>query len=451
MYAVVFLFASVLHFAVFETADVDLGHMIQPIWATLHGNFLETTSPSGLQQSRLGFHADPFLVLLVPFYWAWSSPLLLPVVQTLAVASGALPVYWLGRKHLGTGRAGAHFALAYLLFPATQFNAFTSSSSFHALSIALPLVLFAIWFLDEDRLLAFCLVGLLAATTKEEIPLAVGCLGLWYAKRSGNRRFGLSVFLIGLTLTLVDFSVVVPHFSPSGRDPFADRYAAVGGTPGGVLHKLFTDPLAFAHAVASGHKLGYVALLFGPLVCLWVFEPLLLLGALPELAINVLSDKSDQTSLVFYPAAGVVPFIVAASIFGAARFTRHAEGLSLCALVGVAVVAVYSPLWSLKHDLPELRSPALAAKAHAVDLIPNGAAVSASNKLGGHLATRRYLFVFPVVRSARWVVVDINDPTYADTAGFKRNVRRYEAKKAWRIVFSSHGVTVLRKRRLVDA
>jgi hypothetical protein len=39
----------------------------------------------------------------------------------------------------------------------------------------------ALWirFLDEDRLVAFSLVALLACTTKEQIPLAVGCLGIW--------------------------------------------------------------------------------------------------------------------------------------------------------------------------------------------------------------------------------------------------------------------------------
>jgi uncharacterized membrane protein len=65
---------------------------------------------------RLGVHADPFLALLAPLWWLWPSPLMLLVAQIVAVASGALPVYWLARKRLGSGGAAAGFAAVYLLY-----------------------------------------------------------------------------------------------------------------------------------------------------------------------------------------------------------------------------------------------------------------------------------------------------------------------------------------------
>jgi uncharacterized membrane protein len=356
-------------------------------------------------------------------------------------------VFWLARKHLDSPRAGAHFAFAYLLYPATQFNAFTPGSSFHSVSIAVPLVLFAIWFLDEGRLLAFSAVALLAFTTKEEIPLAIGCLGIWYAVRRGHRLFGASVFGAGLALTLFNFLWVIPHFSASGEDPFAGRYAAVGGTPSGIARKLFSDPGAFVHDIATVHKAVYLALLLVPFLGLWLLEPLLLLGAVPDLAINLLSSKHDQTTISFHWTAGIVPFVVAASIFGAARFKRQAVGLSLWALVGAACIAVVSPIYLLGGDVAALGSPLVSAKKHAVSLIPAGVPVSASHELGGHLSERRYIYTFPHVRQSRWIVVDVNDDTYGDkTRGYKRDVRTYEADRAWRVVFSSQGVIVLHKR-----
>jgi uncharacterized membrane protein len=445
-YAMLFVFAAVVHYAVFQTPHADLGNMVQPIWNTLHGHFLESTTLDGHQRSRLGYHVDPFLLVFAPLLWIGGSPMLLPVVQVLAVASGALPVFWLARKHLNSSRAGAHFALAYLLYPATQFNTFTISSSFHSVAIAVPLVLFAIWFLDEDRLVAFSLVALLACTTKEEIHLAVGCLGIWYAVRKGRRLFGLSVFAVGLGITLLNFLWVIPHYAPNGTNAFAGRYTAVGGTPRGMVHKLFTDPGAFVHAAATGHKALYLVLLFVPFLGLWLLEPLLFLGALPDLAINLLSSKTDQTSITFHWTAGIIPFVVAASIFGAARFQRQAVSLSLWALVATAAIAVFSPLQSLPSNIRAIGSPLVSAKAHAVGLVPGGVPVSASNQLGARLSERRFSYTFPAVRRARWIVVDMNDPTYGNARGYKRLVRSYEADKAWRIVFSSHGVAVLRKR-----
>jgi uncharacterized membrane protein len=441
-----FVFAAIVHYVVFRTAQIDLGHMVQAIWNTLHGHFLESTTLSGHQRSRLGGHVDPLLLLFVPLFWIWSSPLILPIVQALAVASGALPVFWLARKHLNSSRAGAHFAFAYLLYPATQFNAFTVTTSFHPVSIAVPLVLYAVWFLDEDRLVAFSVVALLAFTTKEEIPLAIGCLGIWYAVRKGRRLFGFGVFAIGLAVTLFDFLWVIPHFSPTGVDPFAGRYTAVGGTPLGIAHKLFTDPGAFVQAVATGHKGVYLALLLAPFLGLWLLEPLLLLGAVPDLAINLLSSKTDQTSIPFHWTAGIVPFVVAASIFGAARLKGRSSDLALWVLAGTAAVALYSPILALPGDVRALGSPSMPAMAHALSMIPVRAPVSASVGLGGHLSERRYVDTFPFAVRSRWIIVDANDPVYAATPSFKRKLRRYEADKAWRVVFSSHGITVLNKR-----
>jgi uncharacterized membrane protein len=444
-YAVLFVFAAVVHYAVFKEARFDLGNMVQAIWNTGHGHFLETTSASGQQGDRLGFHVDPFLLVFVPLFWIWSSPLLLLVVQVLAVTSGVLPVYWLARKHLDSSRAAAHFAFAYLLYPATQFNALTIGDGFHAVSLAVPLVLYAVWFLDEDRLLAFSVVALIAFTTKEEIPLAVGCLGIWYAVRRGRRLFGLSVFAVGLTVTLSNLLWVIPHFSGSGGDPFADRYQAVGSTPQGMAHKLVTDPLAFVHAVATVHKAAYVVVLLVPFLGLWLLEPLLFLGAVPELAIDLLSTHGNQTSIGYQYTAGIAPFVIAASIFGAARFRRHALRLSLWALVATGLVALISPINRLGHEVRALGSPVVSAKSHALSLIPDGVPVASSNELAGYLSERRSITIFPSVGNANWVIADINDPTL-HIDGFKRQVRKYEADKAWRTLFSSHGIVVLRKR-----
>ena len=48
--------------------------------------------------------------------------------------------------------------------------------------------------------------------------------------------------------------------------------------------------------------------------------------------------------------------------------------------------------------------------------------------------------------TARWIIVDRNDETYGDTAGYRRVIRKYESDNTWQKVFASHGVVVLHKR-----
>jgi hypothetical protein len=143
--------------------------------------------------------------------------------------------------------------------------------------------------------------------------------------------------------------------------------------------------------------------------------------------------------------AGVLPFVFAATIFGATRFRDRKVDFSLWVLVGAACLCLYSPIYYGSGDIGALGSPKVAAKSHALSLIPGGVPVSATNELGGHLSERRRIYTFPKVLRASWIIVDRNDSTYLDERGFKRRIRDYVADKRWRIVYSSHGITVLRR------
>jgi uncharacterized membrane protein len=447
LYAFVFAGAAAFWHLAYQTSRFDLGNMVQAVWSTAHGHFLQETSLGGRQMTRLGAHVDPFLALLAPLFRIVPSPILLLVLQAVAVSLGALPVYWLARKHLGSERAAAHFAVAYLVFPAVQWNAWTASSDFHPASFALPLLMYAIWFLDEDRLLAFGACALVGATTKEQMPLIFGCLGLWYGLSRRRYLVGAGVFLAGLAASALAFLVVIPHFAAPGAHPFADRYAAIGRTPTGILETAFTHPGRLVSDVATWHKLVYLGLLLVPFLGMWALAPTLLLCAAPELAINLLSSKPDQTTVTFHYTAGIVPFIVVATIFGVAKLKRAVDQLSLWVLAGTLSIAILTPFLygpgRFAQALPW--NPDHRAKASALALIPAGVPVSASDHLAAQLSERSRILVFPVVRDARWIVVDRNDDTYGDAAGYRRVISKLGRNPHWTLLYSRRGVSVFHR------
>ena len=104
-YATGFAALSVLRHRAFETGRFDLGNMVQAVWSTAHGHPLQVTNLHGAQVSRLGAHVDPILLLFAPLWWVWPSASMLLTMQALVVALGALPLFWLARKHTGSGRA----------------------------------------------------------------------------------------------------------------------------------------------------------------------------------------------------------------------------------------------------------------------------------------------------------------------------------------------------------
>src|SRR5262249_29159964 len=148
--------------------------------------------------SRLGSHFEPILAAFVPLWLIWPSPYMLLTVQSIALALGALPVFWLARKHLNSERAAFGLALVYLIYPPLQWLAL---DEFHPGALACPLLLYAFWYLDEDRLVLFGVFAFLACTTREEMPLIVAGMGVWYAITRKKWAFGLGVAAAGLALT----------------------------------------------------------------------------------------------------------------------------------------------------------------------------------------------------------------------------------------------------------
>jgi len=442
LYAAILLGAGAANYLLYMAPRYDLGNMVQTVWSTSHGHFMHMSGWSGGDISRLGFHLDPFLALLVPLWWIWGNPVVLIAAQALALVSGVFPVYWLARKYVADSRLAVAFGIAYLLYPATQFNTFTPIG-IHAVSFATPLILYAIWFLDENRLILFALFGLLAATTKEEIAAAVGGLGIWYAVRRGRKRTGLLIFAAGYGISLANILFVIPHFAPNGQLSFTGRYADVGGTPGGMLSTAVHDPVAFVHQVTTLHKLAFLLLLFAPFIGLWLFEPIMLIGALPDLAVNLLSAKPAQTTVFYQYTAGIIPFVVAASVLGAARLRRGRRAPTLL-LVAASCFALWSPLDYSFVSLHGRSSGETAAARAALRLIPPNVPVSASQTLGAYVSTRRSVALFPYVGKASWVIV--GKKVKEDPPTFRRKVRQLRTSTAWKTVFDSAGVTVFERR-----
>ncbi len=457
-YAAAFSALSVLRHRAFQTGRFDLGNMVQAVWSTAHGHPLQVTGLRGDEISRLAAHFDPILAAFAPLWLAWPSPDMLLTVQAVAVAIGALPVYRLARKHLGTERAGLAIALAYLLYPPTQW---LTLNEFHPVALACPLLLFAIWFLDEGRLIPFALCGLVAATTKEEIGFVVAGLGLWWALARGRRVEGLAILAAGAAVALIAIEVVVPHFNRAGSSSFFARYSEVGGSPGGIVHTAVTKPWKLVTTAVTGRGLGYLARLFLPLGLLALLAPVLLLAAIPELAINLLSAATTQTSIHFHYTAGLIPVLIAATIFGAARLARsrphRAAPLATGALV-LALVSNYAlgaiPLWRYlpggqqaeAHAADVTRHDRIAAR--ALRLIPQSAVVSATNTLGAHLSARRRVLSFPIIQDAAWIAADETSPGYADrlaplpTAVQLSWLRR---NPEWRLVFERDGILIFHR------
>lgn len=448
--------AALQHLA-FRTGRFDLGNLTQTVWSTARGDLLELTDAQGRQISRLAAHFDPIVAALAPLWWAWPDATMLLAVQAAAVALGAVPVFLLARKHVGSEWAGLGFALAYLLYPATQWLVL---DDFHPVALATPLLLLAFWWLDEGRLAPFAVAAGLACLSKEHVGFAVAAMGLWYALSRRRPRAGLAIAAAGAAAAVLATAVVVPAFSPGAGSPFAGRYESVGGSPAGIARAAVTDPLALLREGTEGRDGRYALSLLLPLAGLPLLAPLAATTALPEVAANVLSDTPTQTSVRYHYTAAAIPGLVAAAVLGAGALRRRRPGAG-AVVARVAVVATLAggvalgplPLWGHVPlgERAGTRDHVVGEHARAarriLALIPPAVPVSATNTLGAHLSERRRVLSFPVVREARWVAVDTTRPSFVDSADApvraRAALRRLLASGRFRVVAEDDGVVLL--------
>jgi uncharacterized membrane protein len=304
----------------------DMGNMDQAVWNTLHGHLFRFTNRGADWEgppTRLGIHVEPILLLVALFYLIHSGPETLLVLQTLALALGAIPLFLLGRRLIpAMPLTAAALSVAYLAAPTLLGIALWD---FHAVALATPLLLVAVWALESRRYRTFAVAAFLAAMTKEDVALALIPLGLYIMFRHGRPRFGGAVALLSAIWVAVCFFVILPHFSggASGGNNYWYRYAWAGASPGDAILNLTIHPwLLFTFIATSPPRLGYIATILRMGGALGVFAPGLWICALPELAVNLYSSHPEQYSGFFQYNAMSVAFFSAASVYGVAAVYR---------------------------------------------------------------------------------------------------------------------------------
>jgi len=473
----------------FLTHAEDLGIMDQALWNTLHGHFLLQTVCNGVTDtncysiggvSRFAIHFEPVLLPVSLLYLFASSPKALLILQTVIVASGAFPAFWLARLRLRNEWAGVACALLYLLYPAQQQ---ATVFDFHAVTFTASFLLFTLYFLYMRRTGWLFAFALLSMACKEEIPGIIALLGLWSCVFQHRWKSGLA--LTSLACAWVVISLFMTHaFSPTGHSLLASRYAYLGSNPVQIARSVLLLPLALVkqHVLEPSH-LFYLRTLFTPLGYLVLLAPWVLVLALPTLALNLFSTDVQMYSGLFQYNAELVPILIFALIealvllqwlvqSSAVWIVSHTDGgkggrllvatwqkplkraALLLLLVGyvffnmVRADAVHAVMpFSQGFAWPRPSAHTLLAQSILRDLPPT-ASVSAQSALVPHISHRTHIYLFPYADSvADYVVLDVTGDPYpfVNSLDYIREVKKLLLGGSYGVVVAQDGYLLLKR------
>jgi uncharacterized membrane protein len=490
-----------------RTNALDLGYTDQAVWNTLHGRpfrfstyldaafFLDIP----IQEFRepgvlLAYHVEPLLAVISLLYLVHDGAESLLWLQTVVIALGAVPVYFLAhsrfdRRNTATREPGAGdvthngspdlaegthhiirwipvaFVLLYLLSPSLQA---ANLSDFHAVALSPALLLAAFYFLETDRPWGFAVFAVLATLTKEEIGFIVAMMGLWAAFVRRRWALGLAVAAFGAGWSLLSFQVIVPYFNGLGSSAFLVRYGQFGDSPLGILRNALEQSRLFTDWVRRPDVVRYLRDLWlssGGLAILYL--PVLVM-AMPTLLLNLFSRYGWMRSGGGHYSAAIVPFLVIAAIYGvdwlASRAGRGSSGpkrkgqvwlIVAASLVCAGLILAYgnqyyngiAPL-SRRFALEPVSEHARRAQPfiEQVNDLPPDVAISASSGLYPHVAHRETAYLFPTVSDAEYILLDASGPSSPASSGdHYQIVRELLDYTEFGVAGSDHGFLLLER------
>ncbi|QMU69641.1 DUF2079 domain-containing protein [Streptacidiphilus sp. P02-A3a] len=385
------------------TTGYDLGIFEQAVRSYAHGH-LPVSALKGPGFPLLGDHFSPILATLAPFYLLWPSPMTLLLAQAALLAVGVVPLArWAQRA------AGRTAALVVAFgYGGSWGIASAVGFDFHEVAFAVPLLAFSLTALAERRMRAAVAWALPLLLVKEDLGLTVAAIGVlvaWY----GHRRLGLATALAGVLGSALEILVLIPAFNPSGTYAYWGGLSATGQGPGGLLYQLTIG------LVTPDTKVVTLVLLLAPTAFTAVRSPLLVV-AVPTLLWRFVSTDPSYWGTGFQYSADLMPIAFAAMVDALSRWPggiRAVRAHLVAATAATAALLPQYPLFQLAQPSTWSTSPRVAVAHRILALIPDGATVSASNRLAPQLTSRTTVseFGYPgLPLDSRWIVVDTADP-----------------------------------------
>jgi uncharacterized membrane protein len=434
VYAAVFSGFTIYMYDAYATYAWDLGAYTQSLWTTINkGQFFYYTielpvNPGG---SFFGAHFSPILFLVLPIYAVFQSPLTLLVLQSVILALGAVPIYFIAKKHLGDRLSAVCLAAVYLTYPAIQcVNCF----DFHTEAFIPLFFLLAFYYIDEKKWFKGLLFVLLTLSTIEFAPTLIIFLGAYLAlketftkdptERSKSllkRMFFPALLIVIAIITFFLAFFVIDTLNPIKSTGLPGDWTYWGSSLSGVVLNILTHPgEALTYMVTPIDKVSYLSYLLGPLLVLPIFSPEFLL-AVPWLIAALLSENAGYYNIYFQYSAFAIGQLFIAFIFSVKRLSlfgndgRRNLKLQRTVLAFALVVTILFSVALSPIGLPEFSTRIVEITNHStilddvLKLVPNNASIATENDIFPHVAQREnaYIFTWPMPMEVEYILVDM--------------------------------------------
>lgn len=301
------------------------------LWNLTHGKGFRS-----YQEDRLflGEHLQVVHLLLVPFHLIWPSLMMMDFFESLVLASGVFPIYWMTRRHTDSAKLAVLVAVGYLFYFPMQFvDIAIDLKTFRPIAFGIPAVLYGLDQFERGRWKSAVLFWLIALSAKEDYAIILAPLGVWIAvfarvprpsgaapKKHTLRWLGLGMAVLSTLYLGLAVKYIIPWFRSGEQVHYVGYFSQFGSSLEEVVTNIATKPSLLFSELFSLSSWVYAIALLVPLGGMALFSPSRLLVGLPLFGILCLNQIDKTPQHHFH--APLIPILFWATAAGVRHFPQ---------------------------------------------------------------------------------------------------------------------------------
>ncbi len=363
----------------YQSYGYDLGINDQVVWEYSQFKTPITTIDHVPFISKLDVHVEFVYALLSPFYWIWSDPRMLLILQAGFVCFSGLAIYFLARHYK------LHIWIAFaLLFSYLMFYGVQNALWFDAHSTTFATAFFAwfLYFLVSKKTRWAIVFFMLAITSKENLAAKTFLTSIVYFLVS-KKKIGLYFTIASFLYLAFTFGIYFPDFVSGGY-----RF----DNPDGLFSNL--NPLLMINTTEKLQVYLYTFLSYG---FLSILNPLYLIPVFGNLASYFVLGNNVSTAqgLFLQYRIGLAPLMSWATIAAIAKYkwlNKKSVAIYLILCVLTVQYVLHLPLSYLTKQWFWTQPQAVKNIDLLKTYIPKSASLISQNNITPHVSQRYSIF-----------------------------------------------------------
>ncbi len=399
---------GVCRYLSFSTPNFDFGIFSQMFYYMKTELIPFTTCEREKLLSHFAVHLSPVYYLLLPIYYVFDSPLTLQISQAVILGSALVPLYLLLKHFKLSDKVTVLMMTSFCFYPAVFGG---TSYDFHENCFLLPFILWLLYFAEKGKHLPMYIFMLLTFSVKEDAPIYVAFIALYFIFSGKKKLHGIVMFLS----SVLYFCLAVFFLKTYGDGAMTGRFdnfitdENLGLVD--VFITIFKNPAYFISQCISEEKLVFILFMLLPLSFLPIlskkWSQFILVG--PLILINLMSDYTYQHSIYFQYVYGTTAVLFYLSVLNIAdspkKYKKYFSSLS--AVISVIFFAfTFSPKLTYVNRLNSNREDYVKIST-ALDTIDDDSSVLSSTFYIPYLSQRKEIYEIEYcVKDTDYIVID---------------------------------------------